>query len=390
MGFFAEHRFALIFYGSILILLYLNRKKFEVHAKIVYLYKTKIGLNLMDKLAKKYNGFVKILGYSGIGIGFIAMVFVFLLLTFNLFNLVTKPAAISGVSPIIPGIKIPGSPVVPPLIIGWIALFVIIIIHEFSHGVVARAHKLKVKSSGILFFGPIMGAFVEPDEKKFQKRDPAVQYSVFAAGSFSNLLLAVITFLILTLAVVPIENHLTAPIGFSATEIKKDYPLEKAGYKPGEIITSINGKQIKTFEEFQKEYRYVKPGEEIAIKTNIRDYNIKTLNEEGKPIVGIADVKNERQNMAKDALSKIIFFIFKKIRLLLEWIANLSLGIGIINLLPLGPIDGGRMMHTALHQIFGDKRKAIALFAKITSICIILLLLNIFYPGLKYLVKVLF
>jgi len=182
MSFLYDNRYALLFYGLIILLLIINRKKFEIHAKIIALYKTKIGIRLMDKWAEKYKGFVQIFGYSGIGVGFATMVFVVLMLMLNLYNLVTKPDAVSGVSPVVPGLQIPGSGIFVPLVIGWIALFIIIVVHEFAHGVVARAHDVKVKSSGLLFFGPIMGAFVEPDEKELAKKDPSVQYSIFAAG----------------------------------------------------------------------------------------------------------------------------------------------------------------------------------------------------------------
>ena len=63
----------------------------------------------------------------------------------------------------------------------------------------------------------------------------------------------------------------------------------------------------------------------------------------------------------------------------------LSLGIGIINLLPLGPIDGGSMMKIVLDQNVSDKKKALVVFGRVTLLCIALLLLNLFYTGLKYL-----
>ena len=384
MNFFLEHKYALLFYGIIILLVYLNRKKFDIHAKIIALYRTKVGLKLMDRWAQKYRGFFQIFGYSGVGIGFAAMIFIVIMLVINLFSLLTKPDAVSGVTPVIPGIKIPGSTIFVPLIIGWVALFIIILVHEFSHGVVARAHNVKIKSSGILFFGPIMGAFVEPDEKEFQKREPVVQYSVFAAGSFSNIILAIFVFILL-LGVSPLKDSLTEPSGFSIGSLMKDFPAEKVGVKAGDIITGINGKEIKSHDEFQKEYQYTRPGEEVTIKTTSGTFNIKTVEKDGRTLMGISDLKDEVKLKSQSIPSKISFAVLSFIEDFLKWIYTLSLGIGIINLLPLGPIDGGRMMNTALQQMITDKKKALIIFSRITIFCIGILLLNIFYPGLKYL-----
>ena len=56
-----------------------------------------------------------------------------------------------------------------------------VINHEFGHGVVARAHGLKIQSSGIFLLGPLFGAFVEPNEKQLKKQNDIVQYSIYSA-----------------------------------------------------------------------------------------------------------------------------------------------------------------------------------------------------------------
>src|SRR3989338_644264 len=90
----------------------------------------------------------------------------------------------------------------------WIiSLFIIAIIHEFSHGVIARVYNIKIKSSGFAFLGPIPAAFVEPDEKKMEKSSAKAQLSILAAGSFSNILLALLVILILFF-VSPFTNSL--------------------------------------------------------------------------------------------------------------------------------------------------------------------------------------
>lgn len=142
-----EFKFTLVFYSLVLLAVYLNRKKFDVHGKFVFLYRTKFGINLMDTIANKARGLVKLLGSIGIIAGFAGMAFTFavvLVLTYKL--LLNQPNA-AGASPVIPGLPIAGTGIVFPLITGWLVLFVIILVHEFSHGIVASAYKIKIKNS---------------------------------------------------------------------------------------------------------------------------------------------------------------------------------------------------------------------------------------------------
>ena len=65
---------AIIFYLIIFILIIVNRKKFDVQAKIMALYRTKIGLKLMDSIAVKFPKTLAFLGYFGIVISLLGMV----------------------------------------------------------------------------------------------------------------------------------------------------------------------------------------------------------------------------------------------------------------------------------------------------------------------------
>ncbi|EQD30907.1 peptidase M50, partial [mine drainage metagenome] len=81
-----------------------------------------------------------------------------------------------GVAPVIPGIDL-------PLFSGVLSLAIILIIHEFSHGILARSFKVKLKSVGVLLFGVIpVGAFVEPDEREVVKLKKDKQNRIFSAG----------------------------------------------------------------------------------------------------------------------------------------------------------------------------------------------------------------
>ena len=191
MEFFLKYKVIILFYLVVATLIFIFRKKFDIQNKIIFLLRTKIGLNLMDRIATKHREWVILLGYIGAGVGFVGMVFISGVLIKNLYDLITVPSATSGVSLVLPGANVPGIGILP--FWHWLfAIFIIAVVHEFSHGVVARAHKIEVKHSGIVFFGPVIGAFVEPDEKKMDKEQDIVQYSVLAAGAFSNILLSLL------------------------------------------------------------------------------------------------------------------------------------------------------------------------------------------------------
>ena len=136
---------ALVFYAFLVLYILRNKSKFEFHGKIFALYKTKLGLKLMDKIAKKFPRLLNLLSYVSILVGFIGMGLIFDWLFKGTFDLLFVAGAAPAVAPVLPGIKVmPGLPVLS--FMHWIlAILIIAVIHEFSHGIYARLYKVKVK-----------------------------------------------------------------------------------------------------------------------------------------------------------------------------------------------------------------------------------------------------
>ena len=67
---------------------------------------------------------------------------------------------------------------------------------------------------------------------------------------------------------------------------------------------------------------------------------------------------------------------------LVLWLFILSLGLGLGNLLPLGPVDGGRMLQTAVTHFFGKKR-GMTIWVHISIVIFFILLLLFFHPLIK-------
>ncbi len=382
-----RYKYIILFYLLLAIFLLLNRKKLTVYAKFIILYRMKWGLTWMDKYASRFREWIILLGYVGVGAGFLGLVLISYVLIKNLIDLATQPEAVSGVSLVLPGINVPGLGVLP----FWywiIAIFIIAVVHEFSHGIVARAHNIKVQHTGLVFFGPILGAFVEPDEKKLRKENDFKQYSVLAAGSFSNVLLAVVALLLLNFAFTPLQDGMVTPTGFTFDSyFGEEYPFAQAGIETGAIITGINDMKITNFQEFSDELNNYKPGDKVTIKTTEKSYLIvlgTNPDNARKPLLGIKEVRNEFD--VKDSyttgIGKIGYVMVDWMAGLFRWLFLLSLGIGLFNLLPLPIVDGGRMAQTFLHKLkgqdIGERR-----YRQVSAFFLIILLLNLFFPLLS-------
>jgi hypothetical protein len=218
------------------LLLYFKRKNVELQ-KILFpflyliMYKTKWGLKKMDSIANRLKKHRDALSYTSITLGFIGMVtmtFLFLLSVYKYF-FVEQEAV---VAPLLPGVAIPGMPQLS--FVHWIiAIFILATVHEFSHGIFARMHNIKVKSSGFAFFGillPIIpAAFVEPDEKQMSKKSKKAQLAVLSAGTFSNFIFAGIFFLILSFIFAPLSGAMMEQQGVVIAGISDDSPAFLAG-----------------------------------------------------------------------------------------------------------------------------------------------------------------
>jgi hypothetical protein len=385
-SFIAEYKWIILFYLVIAVFIYFNKHKFDIQGKIIFLYRTNFGLKFIDRISGKYREFVKIIGLVGIGAGFVGLVGISIMLIQNLFSLLFNPEATPGVGLVIPGVKIPGSPIFIPFWFGIIALFIVVLVHEFGHGIVARAHGLKIKSSGFGMFAIFPIAFVEPDEKALKKQKDYVQYSTFAAGPFFNILLALLAMAILFFAVFPVQENLTTPIGFSITSVQEGYPAEAAGLKGDMVIIGINNITTLTANQFSDEISFVKPGETIILRTNDTSYTVVAAGHPDNPrkaYVGIIGLTDERKFIGESGFSKILFNMFLWLKNLLQWIFVLSFGIGLANLLPLGPVDGGRILQIALHNLYGDKEKGDMVWKKVSLLFLLILGINILFPILK-------
>ncbi len=369
--------FALLFYGIIILFFFKTRPKWEIQGKILALYKTKIGLKLMDKFAMRFPRLLKYLGYSGVFFGFSGMLFIAYLLVKGTYDLIFVEGAVSQLAPVLPGVKIPGLPTLG--FWHWvIAIFVVAVVHEFSHGVIARVYKLKVKSSGFAFLGPIMLAFVEPDEKQVLKSSKKAQLSMFAAGPYINLIMGALFSLLFIFVIVPLNGNLFVVDNLTVNQFTSGLPAESSGLKlPFEII-SINNSDIAgiSLTGLETMFNEIKPDDLVVLNTDQGKFEIKAVKDE-KSERGLIGINFGLETKIKNGYSKSFGEFFNWIKLLIMWLGLVNIGVGLFNLLPLGPVDGGRMFYTLLLGITKDEGKSRKIWSFVGLVFLFLILINL-------------
>ncbi|MDD5133148.1 MAG: site-2 protease family protein [Candidatus Nanoarchaeia archaeon] len=377
--------FVILFFLILLGIYFKYKNKFEVQSKVFVLYKTKWGLKLMDKLASKFPRFLKYLSYVSVFIGFAGMVFIFYFLIMGTYNLLFIPKSQPLLAPVLPGVKVAGLPTLS--FFHWIiAILFIAGIHEFFHGVYARAVGVKIKSSGFAFLGPILAAFVEPDEKQLAKKKKFDQLAVFSAGPFINIIAAFLILLCTLYIVNPVAYNFVEQTGVQVVSLVPGNPAELSGIKVGEEIKFINNFSVNNIDDFSKSLANIKPNEKIIIQTLNSTYTLTTTQNPKNSKEGYLGISvSANKVVAKGNYGNVTVLILNWIMKLFFWLYAISLGVGLFNLLPLGPVDGGRMFNTGILYFIKNKKIARKVYITTSLFCLLLIFINLF----PYLIKLL-
>lgn len=380
---------AILFVLFISIFLFFKRKNIVVQ-KILFpflyiiMYRSNFGIRFMNKISKKYRNLIQFIGYCGIGFSIVGMIFITINILYMAYMWITKPAISNGVALVLPFTNVPGIGYLP--FFQWLLCIIILaIIHEFAHGIVAKSHGLKIKSSGFAFFSllaPIIpAAFVEPDEKKLRKTKDTVQYSVFAAGPMANITLALIILLLMPYVanpakLAPFEEQITVPKGFAFDFTNSTLPAASSGMPNNTIITRFNGEELKDASEFLTEmYHCVDPGQKISLGNESSTYMLTTVDDgTGRGIIGVNNLRNERDIKPEYSYLKSSYYWLKSF---FKWLFLLNFFIGLFNLLPLGIVDGGRILNTFLENNVKDKKKARKIWSFISFFLLAILVIGL-------------
>lgn len=333
---------------------------------VILLWRTEKFNELIDTVSKKGRKLWNLYGLVGIGAAVIGMVGVFYLLFSNAVTVILSltgviaPPPAAGVGFIIPGITV-------PFWYSIIGIIVVLIVHEASHGIVARANKIDLKSVGLALFLVIPGAFVEPDEESVQRSSRLARMKVYSAGSMANFVTALVAFVLIVGAI----NPLLTPSGIEVVSIEEASNAFGV-LSEGDIIKEINGVKIESLENFYLFMEDVKPGDELRIVTDRGTFNVllsEHPSDPGKGYIGIFTSQNFTSQVSMGILIPVSGVLF--------WIFLLNLNIGLINLFPLPfLLDGGKVFKEIVDTKFSEEKsnmiqKAFALIG------IMLFLINI-------------
>jgi membrane-associated protease RseP (regulator of RpoE activity) len=362
-----------------LIILILKDRKNIKREGIVFIRRSKFFVKNIEKFGTKHEKIFNIFGNISVVIGFLISLFSLYFLITLLFIKVKAPA-IQIILPSLPGICESNiflclNPIY------WIVIILIVAFsHEIMHAMLSEANKVKIKSVGYAIFIFLPAFFVEPNEKEFEKRKTIQKLRILSVGSIGNLLIALFTILFLFLL-----YFILSPF-FSFYGLEVEVIPNSSAYFANltGIILKIEGKEA-TIKNLREILSKKEENESILIETTEGIYKFNLTNR----TIGIR-IKREIYNSTISFLSPLFdysknfyycfalrepaycSFIFNSFAFLLILI---SIGVAIFNLLPLKPLDGGKMWEELLKLVFPKKYREISNTLSIFVFIIILLLI---------------
>ena len=111
----------------------------------------------------------------------------------------------------------------------------------------------------------------------------------------------------------------------------------------------------------------------IKLTTDKETFYVKPRIIDDKAKIGISVANNVK---IVNGLPGFLLPMLTWFNMFFYWLWIINLGIGLFNLLPLGPIDGGRMLQVSLLSITNNKKASI-IFKTVTIISLSLIIINL-------------
>lgn len=465
-------------------LIWRDRDNIE-RSSIVFMRRTKHGIDILDSIAGKFPRFWQLFSTLGIFVSFGAMAFILYYLFSNLIQLALVPSTQPALALVLPSPSTssslgPGYLAIP----FWywiISIASVVVAHETMHGIIGRNEGFSIKSVGWVILGIIPGAFVEPegeegvlpgqegdkrgdqDKEEAESQGPWQQGSwisrlrVLAAGSFSNICLGAILLAVIFLATtgpfgnIPYEprgvyNH----EGVRVTAVENKSPAYRAGLTQGDIIKDIDSQRIMDSKQLARKLKDYQPGDSVLVTTANRtlslelgeqpvfnytyspapvDFVLARLESANSGTVqsyerandflvpesklhrfyrwrwiannypSLRDRAKERMDQLEQEIreaSKAYIGIYRKnyrtprvdqlflpligfLKGLIMFMMLINFGIGLANMLPIKPLDGGLMIETIQDRFLPQREKLTRYMSYITlGLIIIIFTLTVF------------
>jgi membrane-associated protease RseP (regulator of RpoE activity) len=304
---------------------------------------------------------IKVFADVSVVAGFLMMGFAFWFLFSNITNFFVEPTEFAELTVLIPGVTLTSASAIMYFLL---SIPIVLVVHEGAHGIVATLEKIKIKTGGFAIFIAMFAGFVEPDEEEFDKAKKISKLRVIGAGATSNVIFAFGLGLILLtnpmFAMILPEPFLgwfyESPDGVLVLSVIEGGGAEKAGMKENDIITNISDVRIISPMDFQKVD--LKPGETIDV-TILRDgqeivFPITIMSSPDDPERGLVGIMRDSSSSFKP-IYNFIEWSNPHVSMFLLWLWMISFFIGIINMLPLPILDGGKFIQTIIEKKLSEK-----------------------------------
>ena len=332
----------------ILAFLFRERLKIDIYGPIL-MRRTQKMKGWIDFIANLSPRFWRWSMNIGIPIAILGMIFMVYTIIMSLIYMIQAYMIQTPSAPaaalLLPGVDIPGSPVFIPIVSGLIALVLLMVVHEFGHGILARVDGVRIKSIGVILAAILPGAFVELNEEDVEKAKRSVKLRIYAAGSIFNIALAGIALsvvLILSSSFIP---YAFQPDGLTITSITPNGPAEGV-LKEGMIVTNINGYPVNNRTDYTDLILdKTKPGDKLTYITDQGTYTITSTGQPNNASITYPGTRSETHLVVKpdvsDNYGETLPWFLYYLSDVGYWVFALNLVVALFNLLPLKPLDGG-------------------------------------------------
>ncbi|MDC0202097.1 site-2 protease family protein [Candidatus Nitrosopelagicus sp.] len=332
--------------------------------------------SLTYKNYKVQDALIRVLGRTKRGIrvfadvsviaGFLMMGFAFWFLFSNITNYFVQPTEFAELTVLIPGVTLTSGSAIMYFLL---SIPIVLVIHEGAHGIVGVMEKIGIKTGGFAIFIAMFAGFVEPDEEQFSKAKKISRLRLIGAGPTSNVIFAfalgAILFTNPMFAMVVPEPFLSsfyeeAEDGVLVLSLIDGGGAQQAGIQENDVIIGINDVNIASALDLQK--NPVQPGDTVNV-TILRDGSeivipVTIMASPDDPERGLIGIMRNDQppqpiyNIIDWGLDTPMGFQFS---MFLLWLWMISFFIGIINMLPLPILDGGKFIHTIIEGKISEK-----------------------------------
>ncbi|KER06102.1 putative protease eep protein [Marine Group I thaumarchaeote SCGC AAA799-E16] len=336
----------------------LEKHGFEIKAYSLT-YKNKQVNSVLLKLLSRTRRGIRVFADVSVISGFIMMGFAFWFLLNNVANFFVAQTEFSELTVLIPGVTLTSAASITYFLL---SIPVVLVIHEGAHGIVAALEKIKIKTGGFAIFIAMFAGFVEPDEEEFNKAKKISKLRVIGAGATSNVIFAFVLgailltnpFFAMVLPEPLLSTFYELPEGVLILSIIENSGAEQAGLLANDIITSINDKPILSPVDFP----ILNPGDMASVSV-LRDgqpleFSLEVMPAPDDPERGLIGIMRDNSFAYKPVMN-FIEWNDPNLSMFLLWLWMISFFIGIINMLPLPILDGGKFIHTIIDKRISEK-----------------------------------